>query len=321
MAGLLDFLQGAVGAGVQARQGAQAAEMQGLPLLIQLQQSLAAHERQQRLDALNERHVNAEIDNLTRPHNKVVYDANGNPVVYNEYNPQFPAGFKTRVPADPVKTHEANRLFDVQHPLPARPATPGSGEQVLATPDGIVIVDKKSATSRRVAAPGATVSAESPTGQLQPRASGNQRLQQMAIENRNQMNVIDEAIKRVRANPGAVGAKNLLPDILMQRMDPEGVATRAAVADIGSLKIHERSGAAVTAAESPRLMPFVPGVRDTPDAVIQKLSRLRAYLDQETKALEAAGASRTGPVGSTGPAAGPSTASKYSPNNPFAPRP
>jgi len=308
MGGILDLLQGAVSAGNQAKGAYVNRSIGDTESLIQyIQQARAqqiAQQRQAEMDQSTLDYRRAQTDKLTHPDKKVVFDAEGNPVSYDPANPQFPVGFKGKTTPDPVKVHAANRKFDVENPLP-RVAAPGSGEQVVNTPDGVVIVDKKTATSRPVAKPGVSVGVTGGTGQLQPRASGNQKLQALAIENRNQMNVIDEAIRRIQANPKALGAKNLLPDIIMQRADPEGVATRAAVADIGSLKIHERSGAAVTASESPRLMPFVPSVKDTPQAALDKLKRLRAYLDQETQALEAAGA--------VVPKAG-----GYSPDNPFA---
>jgi hypothetical protein len=63
----------------------------------------------------------------------------------------------------------------------------------------------------------------------------------LAIENRNQMNVIDEAIARgADESRSALGLEELWPDILIAAPRPKGVKTRAAVADIGSLKIHER---------------------------------------------------------------------------------
>jgi hypothetical protein len=69
-------------------------------------------------------------------------------------------------------------------------------------------------------------------------------------------------------DPEATGLKGYLPNVLLNRVDPAGVDTRAAIADLGSLVIHDRSGAAVTAAEMPRLAPFIPSAND--DAVTAK---------------------------------------------------
>lgn len=85
---------------------------------------------------------------------------------------------------------------------------------------------------------------------------------------------INAALSLVTSNGDSLGAKNYVPDALMQRLDPSGVDVRAAIADIGSQKIHDRSGSAVTLSEAPRLMPFVPQVTDTPEAARKKLERL-----------------------------------------------
>lgn len=94
--------------------------------------------------------------------------------------------------------------------------------------------------------------------------------------NRNTLRKIDKAIAAIRKNPGAMGMANFLGDTIRQRVDADGVPVRALVADIGSQKLHDRSGAAVTAAESPRLVPFIPQVTDNPDAAIAKLENLKA---------------------------------------------
>ncbi len=74
-----------------------------------------------------------------------------------------------------------------------------------------------------------------------------------------------------QGDPEATGLKGYLPNQLLNRIDPKGVETRAAIADLGSLVIHDRSGAAVTAAEFPRLAPFIPNEKDDSDAVKKKL--------------------------------------------------
>lgn len=71
----------------------------------------------------------------------------------------------------------------------------------------------------------------------------------------------------------ATGLKGYLPDVILQRQDPEGIDTRAAIADLGSLVIHDRSGAAVTALEFPRLQPFIPSSKDDPTTARKKLNR------------------------------------------------
>lgn len=74
-------------------------------------------------------------------------------------------------------------------------------------------------------------------------------------------------------DPNATGWKGLAPNMILNRLDPAGVDTRAMIADLGSLVIHDRSGAAVTAAEFPRLAPFIPTAYDDPETARKKLER------------------------------------------------
>jgi hypothetical protein len=84
-------------------------------------------------------------------------------------------------------------------------------------------------------------------------------------------------------DPNATGIKGYMPNQLLNRLDPKGVDTRAAIADLGSLIIHDRSGAAVTAAEFPRLAPFIPTEKDDPATARKKLEQFaknyRATID------------------------------------------
>lgn len=100
-------------------------------------------------------------------------------------------------------------------------------------------------------------------------------MQKTIMENDAALRKVDAALGAIEAYPDALGAWNYLGDGIRQRTDPEGVNARALVADIGSLKIHDRSGAAVTAAETPRLKPFIPTATDDPATVKKKLSLFR----------------------------------------------
>lgn len=82
-----------------------------------------------------------------------------------------------------------------------------------------------------------------------------------------------ETVGDVSGDPNATGWKGLMPNMLLNRLDPAGVDTRAMIADLGSLVIHDRSGAALTAAEFPRLAPFIPTAYDDPATVRKKLER------------------------------------------------
>lgn len=84
----------------------------------------------------------------------------------------------------------------------------------------------------------------------------------------------------------ATGLKGYLPNQLLNRVDPKGVDARAAISDLGSLVIHDRSGAAVTAAEFPRLAPFIPSEKDDAQTVKKKLKRFIEVYKEEQAALE-----------------------------------
>lgn len=101
------------------------------------------------------------------------------------------------------------------------------------------------------------------------------------------MKKIDDAIAALEAEPkeGATGFKGYLPNVALNRMYPEGTAARAALADVGSLLIHDRSGAAVTVSETPRLLPFVPQITDDKKTALTKLRRLRQIQVDEAEAL------------------------------------
>ena len=105
------------------------------------------------------------------------------------------------------------------------------------------------------------------------------------LKNNQSIQQIDETIKLLQQNPSATGVKGYLPGFALNRMDPSGVEARAGVADIGSLVLHDRSGAAVTAAEAPRLVPFIPLPTDDNATVIKKLTRMRNIAAQEQTGL------------------------------------
>jgi hypothetical protein len=97
------------------------------------------------------------------------------------------------------------------------------------------------------------------------------------IENNTSLGKIEDALTALATPEGqnAFGLSSLTPDIVLQRTDPKGVDARAKVADIGSLKVHDRSGASVTAAETPRLKPFIPSVHDKPEVIKTKLENFQ----------------------------------------------
>jgi hypothetical protein len=112
------------------------------------------------------------------------------------------------------------------------------------------------------------------------------------LENVRALRAAEDATRQILAAPGAVGIgpglANMVPGVV-DRINPSGTSARAALAEIAALKIHDLSGAAVTASEFPRLRPFVPLVSDPPEVVRTKLERfareLRAVLQDQYQAF------------------------------------
>jgi soluble lytic murein transglycosylase-like protein len=104
------------------------------------------------------------------------------------------------------------------------------------------------------------------------------------LENAASLQKIDDAFAAL-ASPDAKGSVGPLAggvaglpfvgQTAINTVDPRGVAVRAIIADIGSLKVHDRSGAAVAASEQPRLRPFIPSASDDPQTVRTKLQNFR----------------------------------------------
>ena len=106
------------------------------------------------------------------------------------------------------------------------------------------------------------------------------------ITNQQSIKKLDDALKLLKDNPDAVGLKGGLPQYIVNRTDEKGIPVRAAIADIGSLVLHDRSGAAVTASEEPRLLPFIPTPSDTAKSAKEKLERMRKYAIDQQDALK-----------------------------------
>lgn len=116
-----------------------------------------------------------------------------------------------------------------------------------------------------------------------------QQISRAFLENQKQVRTIDDAIKEVEANPNSVGLKGYLPGAILDRMPTRGgaagVDARAWIADVGSLEIRDRSGAAVTASEFPRLRPFIPSDKDDSQTVLKKLRRMQQIIAEENQAM------------------------------------
>jgi hypothetical protein len=118
---------------------------------------------------------------------------------------------------------------------------------------------------------------------------------QAILDNDTALHKIDEELALLRANPDAVGLKNMLPGMTTLRNRRAGAAghtdeirARALLGDIGSSKIHERTGAAMGAKEWERLRPFIPTESDDHTTAITKLQQLRTEVARMHEGLQSA---------------------------------
>lgn len=94
------------------------------------------------------------------------------------------------------------------------------------------------------------------------------------VENEGLTDTIETAIQGLRKKPDAIGGKTMIPDIALQRIDPEGAEVRALIAQVGSLKYKDMSGAAVTVSEDKRMAPYIPKLTDSAETARVKLKGL-----------------------------------------------
>lgn len=210
--------------------------------------------------------------------------------------------------AQAAKVRKETELLGQPKPVEPKPYRPMSREQMLADkeaeakiaarhrseptpsysfptvtgPDGSPIVARADNKSGRIEA----TNFKAPAGGI-----GRAAIQKAVAQNKTTLGMIDKALAEIDRRPASIGPKRVvgdlplvggLGDMLNQHMDPEGVAGRALVSNIGSQIIHDRSGAAVSIHEFPRLAPFVPRSGDTPEAARTKLRQMRAAIEQET---------------------------------------
>jgi hypothetical protein len=159
--------------------------------------------------------------------------------------------------------------------------------QVVQTEQGIMLADPRAGTAQPMLGPDGQP-LERPLKAIPPSANTG------ILENANNLRRAEQALALVegktvntaKGSTTATGFKGYLPGAILNRTDPTGVETRAAIADLGSLIIHERSGAAVTASESPRLVPFIPQVTDDHATVVKKLRRFTEIYRDMAKNLD-----------------------------------
>jgi hypothetical protein len=133
-----------------------------------------------------------------------------------------------------------------------------------------------------VAAPAPAAPNQPTITTIQPKAAKPipEGIQKGLTENVTALRKIEDTLEAITKAPDAtgfgVGAVNqVMPNAVTNFMFPDGVNARALIADIGSMKIHDRSGAAVSVSEFPRLAPFVPSASDSPEVVKTKLENFR----------------------------------------------
>ena len=151
--------------------------------------------------------------------------------------------------------------------------------QVVQTDSGTMLVDPRTGEARPVTSGGVPVQ--------KPGKDIPANVNKSIIDNQQSLGKIDRAIESITSNPKALGLQYAIPgaETVGQYIDSEGVPTRAAVADVGSLVLHDRSGAAVTVSEFPRLKPFIPTASDDPKAAVAKLRQLRKAMAEEADLL------------------------------------
>lgn len=95
------------------------------------------------------------------------------------------------------------------------------------------------------------------------------------IHNEANIEAIDQIIQAVTESPDALGFKTLIPGIVLNRADPEGTPTRAAIANLTSMTIKDRAGTAQTAQEMKNIAPFIPRDGDDAQTVMTKLTGMK----------------------------------------------
>ena len=104
------------------------------------------------------------------------------------------------------------------------------------------------------------------------------------IGNQAFLNKVDRTEELVNKNPNAIGIlKGMTPDPVLNRVDPQGVATRAALAELAAAKVHDLSGTAVAVSEFGRLKKFLPQINDSAETAKIKLDGMRAEIQDIMK--------------------------------------
>jgi hypothetical protein len=181
---------------------------------------------------------------------------------------------------------QSERHFGVTQ---AREATAPKGI-IVQSESGPLLVDSRTGQGQPVTVDGQAV------GQKLKDAPA--QVQKAMIENGTNLRRAEKALALIegadvgdmKGDKSATGVKGYLPAAVLNRADPKGVDTRAQLADLGSLVIHDRSGAVVTASEFPRLQPFIPSATDDAATAKKKVRRfVQIYRDEIAATQQAYG--------------------------------
>lgn len=170
------------------------------------------------------------------------------------------------------------------------------GKDVLFNKRTLEILDPASGQISSAKQPGANGG----NAIIKPKALGNKEIEDLTADiqgagktTKARQLLMGQDVGTARGDPGATGLKGYIPDWLLQRMDSTGVDTRAAITDVGDMKVRERSGKAVPVKEFGRLKSFVPSITDSQSAGIKKLdqfdSEYQRMLQEKVQAFENAG--------------------------------
>lgn len=193
---------------------------------------------------------------------------------------------------------QAGRADMIRLAASLRPAPQPVQPQIVTTPEGVFQVDR-TGNAKPLAAPDGTPltgkPAQPPGKALPVSAAGKLMENNQNLRRAEQALALMEGknVGSAKGDENATGWKGYVPDAILQRTDKKGIDARAAIGDLGSLVIHDRSGAAVTAAEFPRLRPFIPQTTDDPATVKKKLNRFvseyKALVDETTEFYKGSG--------------------------------
>lgn len=179
---------------------------------------------------------------------------------------------------------QQDRTFSQQRELQDRQDRRSWTTTSVVGPDGVPVIKQVNNATGEVRNVGQAPARAGGAGGALPAS-----IRSAVAQNQVQLNKLEEAIRMVEQNKDAFGLQNYIPGAVTQRLPGRGmrggVDVRSLVADVGSLEIRDRSGAAVTAAEFPRLRPFIPLTTDDPDKVLQNLRQMYKAVREETDLL------------------------------------